>query len=116
MRSCIQVQLVCVHQVLGKPSQDLCGYQGNGLKGDEGGPLFLLGLQVPLRLLAVSVLSPAVIVILSSLGPLPTGNSGTHSLLSASLNHVQTLNSCVRRWIGGMPCLCWMAGSGPVWP
>lgn len=44
-----------------------------------GGTLFLFGLQVPQRLLAVSALSPPVIVILSSLGPLPTGNSGAHT-------------------------------------
>lgn len=73
----------------------MCVYQGNRVKEDERGALFLFGLQVPLRLLAVSVLSPAVIVILSSLGPLPTGNSGTHTLLLSSLNHVQTLDSRV---------------------
>lgn len=49
----------------------------------------------------------------------------THTLPLSSLNPVQILVSgvCVREreyvnedWIGGMQCLCWRAGSGPVWP
>lgn len=72
------------------------------------------------------VFCPAVSVMSSWRGALPTGNSATHThhLCPPGLNPAQTsvlvsglcVCVCARSGLGGMQCLCWRARRGSVWP